>query len=537
MDGVQFFISCITMVQTNARRPKSDEEDEDDEPASRGPTIFPGVAYFVVFRETSKCTKETIFVTLHDADMEPTITEIKTRNNRGLTLVETAVYQIAQVVKDHNNAATKNMVIASNLFCRSVCRAREIEDEDEKINRRNTNAQIPCRLVVVQQDSYGGPLSEAHAALTSDGLECELEIISRPTQSNKVITAPSDITATIREIELVMMRCHHALHRGFLYGKPMEATLTYVKMMDVKTYVNKLLTNDALREKIIKNMSRIVQLLSHPGCEIISQIEFDPDYIEVSGGQFFQISTRSFTECPPRMPLGKISPRTYIPYDSTTPPQPLYFKNGIVNSFPDLAVRTAFLNKFYQCFVGRRMPQKIRKLVVSGPKDSGKTSWACVLHRIVPSERVASITSEKKFSASMINDSTELVVIDDWSSYTMQSDLAKTLLQGGWLVSVVKHEQPKCVWNNSPFYITTNTVPDFGKEMENVERRIAVYETQSLPRTTAGVDKWIYEHAMDCLVWTANEITANIDHVPRQERWYENTDGEASVIDDNNVAR
>ena len=64
-----------------------------------------------------------------------------------------------------------------------------------------------------------------------------------------------------------------------------------------------------------------------------------------------------------------------------------------------------------------------------------------------------------------------------------------------------------------------------------------MYETQSLPRTTAGVDKWIHEHTMDCLVWTANKITANIDHVPRQERWYENTDGETSVIDDNNIAR
>lgn len=126
------------------------------------------------------------------------------------------------------------------------------------------------------------------------------------------------------------------------------------------------------------------------------------------------------------------------------------------------------------------MPQKVRKLVVSGPKDSGKTSWACVLHRIVPSERIASITNEKQFSASMINDSTELVFIDDWSSQTMQSDLAKTLLQGGWFVTAVKHEQPKCVWNNSPFYITTNAVPDFGKEMEHVERPIAIFEKQIL---------------------------------------------------------
>ena len=187
--------------------------------------------------------------------------------------------------------------------------------------------------------------------------------------------------------------------------------------------------------------------------------------------------------------FGKISPRAYIPYDSTTPPRPLHFKSGIENSFPDVHVRTAFLNIFYQCFLGRRMPHKIRKLVVSGPRDSGQTSWACVLHRIIPSNRIASITKERLFSASMINDETELVIIDDWSGQTMDSDLAKTLLQGGWFVTAIKHEQPKSVWNNSPFYITTNSVPDFGEESENVERRISVFRTQALPVTTAGMDK------------------------------------------------
>ncbi len=144
--------------------------------------------------------------------------------------------------------------------------------------------------------------------------------------------------------------------------------------MDVGTYINKLLGNDALRERIVKHRHPIIQLLSHPACEIIRQIEFHPDYVEVSGRKFFQLSARSFTECPPNMELGKISPRMFMPYGSTTPPQPLYFKNGVKNSFPELPERTAFLNKFYQCFVGCRMPHKIRKLVVSGPKDSGKTS-------------------------------------------------------------------------------------------------------------------------------------------------------------------
>ena len=59
------------------------------------------------------------------------------------------------------------------------------------------------------------------------------------------------------------------------------------------------------------------------------------------------------------------------------------------------------------------MPHKIRKLVVSGPRDSGKTSWARELHRIIPSNRIASITKERQFSASMINNETELVIIDD----------------------------------------------------------------------------------------------------------------------------
>jgi hypothetical protein len=72
MDGGCNFSSqwcalCITMVETNARRPKSDK---DDEAASGGPTLFPGVQ---TFRETSKSAKETIFAALHDADMEPTI--------------------------------------------------------------------------------------------------------------------------------------------------------------------------------------------------------------------------------------------------------------------------------------------------------------------------------------------------------------------------------------------------------------------------------------------------------------------------------
>ena len=136
------------------------------------------------------------------------------------------------------------------------------------------------------------------------------------------------------------------------------------------------------------------------------------------------------------------------------------------------------------------MPQKTRKLVVAGPLDSGKTSWCKVFHRIIPPEYIASVTNEGQFSAAMITDLTQLTIIDEWSSSKMRSDLAKTILQGGWMVTSIKHALPKCVNNNCPFYISTNNVPDFGEEDDNVKRRIRVFNTSSLPNTIPGIDSW-----------------------------------------------
>ena len=146
----------------------------------------------------------------------------------------------------------------------------------------------------------------------------------------------------------------------------------------------------------------------------------------------FFIKFRSFIPCPiPTSKLGKISPRAFIPYDHTTPPDPQYFEEAILNSFPDDEERVRFLNKFYQCFAAFNMPHEVKKLVTAGPKDSGKTSWSNIFHRIIPSSAIASLTKEKQFSAAMITNETQLVITDEWSANTMESDLAKSILQGG----------------------------------------------------------------------------------------------------------
>ena len=51
----------------------------------------------------------------------------------------------------------------------------------------------------------------------------------------------------------------------------------------------------------------------------------------------------------------------------------------------------------------------------------------------------------------MINETTQLVIIDEWSASTMESDLAKILLQSGWMATAVKHAQPRCFLTPAPF--------------------------------------------------------------------------------------
>ena len=102
-----------------------------------------------------------------------------------------------------------------------------------------------------------------------------------------------------------------------------------------------------------------------------------------------------------------------------------------------------------------------------------------------------------------------------------RSDLAKTILQGGGMVTAVKHGLPRTVMNNSPFYITVNEVPEFGDDDENVKRPIAVFKTKSLPQYTSSADRWVFDHAMDCISWLANEITEHRDHIDNEDLWYE----------------
>ena len=532
--GVQFYFSCVTSVMCNAKSSQSVPAE-----GSASKESYPAIAFFIVYKKCDTCNESTLFSALHNEDMEPEITAIRVRaqlasySNKEM---ETAARQLFNVVKDHNNGTIQEMLDVSNVYCfRNAQESSSDSDEeelDDLLHSQSTRFPLlPCCLFVVNLQEFGDQLTSAIENLRSDGLVVEMGAGHGVNLDNSCFASDSDLATTIHQIEKVMTICHHAIYRSDVYAKPDEASVTFVRMTDVASYLHRLLGNESLRDNMLRHFASIQKFLSHPACEIIQQIKFDLDLIEVANGYCFSIKTRSFIPCPiPSSKLGKLSPRAFVPYDHTTPPNPQYFREAILNSFPDDDERAKFLNKFYQCLSAFNMPHKVKKLVVAGPKDSGKTSWSNIFHRIIPSAAIASLTKEKQFSAAMITNDTQLVIVDEWSASTMESDLAKSILQGGWMVTAVKHGVPRTVLNNSPYYITTNHVPDFGDEDENVRRRIDIFTTESLPRPRPGINRWLYDHAMDCIAWIADEINGNRDVISDTELWYEGSNSEPLTI-------
>ena len=299
--GVQFYFPCVTCVMSNA---KSTNRSNGERTRSDS---YPAIALFMVFRPSDECTEESIFAALHNEDMEPDISTIRVRANvNSNNDIETAARQLFNVVKDHNNITIQEMLDVSNVYCYdNACESSSDADDDEEeiaelLPSGGTRFPlVPCCLVVENAHEFSEQLDRAVKRLESDGLTLNVAkpIVIEPESS---CSSSNQVSKTINDIQKVMHR---------------------------------LMGNEALRDKLVEHLQPIQKLLSHPACEIIPQIQFDLDLIEVLHGYCFSIKSRSFIPSPiPASNLRKLSPRAFIPYDHTTPPQPKYFRQGILNS-------------------------------------------------------------------------------------------------------------------------------------------------------------------------------------------------------------
>ena len=105
--------------------------------------------------------------------------------------------------------------------------------------------------------------------------------------------------------------------------------------------------------------------------KVMPQLKFDGDIIEVLEGMSFKLSSRQFKLPYTESQRGLISPRIFHDFKIRSNCDGGYFGSSVLDCFPDVAERTRFLNKFYQCLLAGQLPLKTRKLMVVGPSDSG----------------------------------------------------------------------------------------------------------------------------------------------------------------------
>ena len=440
-----------------------------------------------------------------------TVEEIKWRKKKEAVASDVKTNAVCNALKYYDSDFTKDLVNANNLHCKDYIEQYEVSVSNTpcRVTLCNSMHEDDAIAMIKGLQSDGSPLS-AHEDILPTTLE--------PVRQN----ARSGVTAAIDAVRKALKAANHTLFRGQVHSRPAKAMFTYVPLDSIENYCHKLLKYPAIGQYLLDHIDVVIKRLKHPSCSIIEQMKVNFDLIEVNDGQCWQISKRQFVACPyTEAEVGIISPRMFCEFDASEPPQPRFFKSSILNSCPDPASYARLLNKWYQLLLHEKMLHKVRKLLVWGPSDSGKSTWLEPLRGIIPDKYIASITKEGKFGTSMITADTQLTFIDEFVPGIIPDWRAKQLFQGGILYNSYKFENNSNMVNHSPYLITAQVEPNFGEEDANIKRRLYIVKTRPLQHTIPGVEKWLKDNAIHCIVWAGEVINKHRDKIEPEELFYE----------------
>ena len=74
-----------------------------------------------------------------------------------------------------------------------------------------------------------------------------------------------------------------------------------------------------------------------------------------------------------------------------------------------------FVQMLYQLLCHGKFPFKSKKIICIGKSDSGKTSWLIPIIEILDDKEVVTVTNEGKFAAHMMEETTQLLYLDEWN--------------------------------------------------------------------------------------------------------------------------
>lgn len=255
--------------------------------------------------------------------------------------------QLYKTFKDHKNAFMQTLLRTSYQTSYRD-EAEHFVDEPDDIDLDECGVESVVRVVLVNQ-SFLPALSAAISKIEDAKLQIDrfgFNDTNNGAENNgnkkeEPQRLSDNLTVLINDIGIAMKKLDYALHRGKIYKKEPAARYTYIYKCEPRAFINILAANEFFKARLLKDMKRIIDILSDPYCEVTRPITIDYNLIEVNRGQCWSIREQTFIDqAIEDSDIGLVTPRAFSSYDSTTPPQPQFFKQILENSLSEHEVAT-----------------------------------------------------------------------------------------------------------------------------------------------------------------------------------------------------
>ncbi|XP_074625640.1 uncharacterized protein LOC141883884, partial [Acropora palmata] len=429
-----------------------------------------------------------------------------------------AMKELFKVLKDHNNTFMAELVESSYRHC--------FEHEFEKFlgeaqsqDLEECGAENVVRVCLVDH-SFQSSLSLAVEKLQEARLVID-QFGFRGHDSSSQVARETGIeqarlsdklTVLINDIGIAMKKLGYALYGGKVYKKCERAKYSYWYKCEMEAFINSLAANETFKDRLLKDMRKVSEILSNPHCEVIRPLCVDYNLIEVNDGQCWSIMDRRFVDnAIADKDIGHITPRAFSPYDPTKEPDPKYFKEILENSLSAVEVQL-FCEDFLKLLNHNKKRHKDKVPCLVGAANSGKTSLFQPILGLVHHHNVATITKQRVFNKAMINRFTEVIFIDEACPSTLDIDDWKILTQGGYTACDVKYKTAKSFINRCPMLLTAQKKLEFPPEDQPaMDRRLRSYTFKSLPKPRKRAAEWLRRHPMECVVWASKQASTSSD--------------------------
>ena len=191
------------------------------------------------------------------------------------------------------------------------------------------------------------------------------------------------LTILVNDITIAIKRLNYASYRGKVYKKDPRSRYTYSFKCESRAFVNTLATSRLVtKSRLIREMKKIIEMLSDPLCELFDPLIIDYDLIEVNDGGAIEESQ-----------IGKVSPRAISVYDPTKHADPRYFREILENSLSQSEVST-FCEDFLKLFNYNKKQHKDMVPCLVGDANSRKTSLFFPIQGLVHHGNIATVTKQ-----------------------------------------------------------------------------------------------------------------------------------------------